>query len=715
MKIDEIISGITEYYPLADTELIRKAYNFVAGKHRGQTRASGEPYIIHVEEVALLVIKLKLDTASIVTALLHDSVEDTSVTLDELRVEFGDEIAQLVDGVTKISKIKFNSRLEQQAENFRKMLFAMAKDIRVLLVKLCDRTHNMRTLQFLSEERRKRISQETLEIYAPLCHRLGIYWVKSELEDLSFRWLKPDTYEFIKTKVNQKRIERESYIEEVVNLINSQIAKYDLTGEVSGRPKHFYSIYRKMELQGLLFDEIFDLIAFRVLVDDVIGCYSVIGALHAAWKPIPGRFKDYIAMPKPNNYQSLHTTVIGPDGARVEIQVRTKEMHEIAEKGIAAHWAYKESGSKQAKEEHWRLDWLKDLVESEKGTHDPREFLTNVKDDLFDRSVYVFSPKGDLVSLAAGATPLDFAYQVHTEVGNQCRGSRVNGRQVPISCQLRNGDTVEIITASNQTPSKDWLSQVVTTKAKQSIRSWLKSEERKRSIEVGKELLNRDLKKIRKTLASLERKGELEKIAKEMGLTDHELLYAEIGYGKVSTNQIISKLLPEGQDVDEKLSAEKTIFQKIVDRAALRSKQVSGVKISGMDDVVFHFAKCCTPLPGDEVVGYVTRGRGVTVHRTNCTQVLSFDARRLLSVRWDDSVETERTIKMVVRCRDQVGILALMTKCISDCGASISSAHSSSTGDGKGYNTFEVNIKSSEQLGRIRRSLETIEGVISVI
>ena len=500
VKLQEIISAVQSYHPKPDIELIRKAFSFVRLHHEGQTRSSGEPYVTHVAEVAFLTTKLQLDVPSIVTALLHDTVEDTGVTLEELEKEFGKDVAELVDGVTKLSLINFSSRAEEQAENFRKMLLAMARDIRVLLVKLCDRTHNMRTLEFLSEARRQRIAQETMDIYAPLAHRLGIYWMKSELEDLSFRYTKGEFYEEIKTLVNKNKTERERYIEDVCKLLSRELEQNGISGKVSGRPKHFYSIYQKMEKYGVNFDDIHDLIAFRILVPTLMDCYGGLGAMHAAWKPIPGRFKDYIAMPKPNRYQSLHTTLIGPEGYRIEVQIRTSDMHEVAERGIAAHWVYKEQGdSKHAKAtgDDAQFAWLKELVESGKMLRDPVEFMSIVKEDLFPKEVYVFSPRGDVLALSAGSTPVDFAFAIHSQVGEHCTGARVNGQQVPLSHKLRNGDTIEIVTNVSQTPNRDWLAFVASTKAKQRIRAFLKGEERQRSVSVGKELLSKDLRKVK--------------------------------------------------------------------------------------------------------------------------------------------------------------------------------------------------------------------------
>jgi GTP pyrophosphokinase len=716
VTLQEIILAVQDYLPNPDVELIRKAYAFVREKHQGQTRASGEPYVSHVQEVAFLVTKLRLDVPAVATALLHDTVEDTGVSLSEISAEFGKEIAELVDGVTKLNQVNFSSRAEAQAENFRKMLLAMARDIRVLLIKLCDRLHNMRTLEFLSEGRRTRIAQETLDIYAPLCHRLGIYWIKSELEDLSLRFLKPAVYESIKKHVNESKREREAYIRDVVQLITRELEQNDITGDVSGRPKHFYSIYEKMERDALEFSEIYDLIAFRIIVPTLMDCYTALGLVHAAWKPIPGRFKDYIAMPKPNNYQSLHTTVIGPKGARIEIQIRTQEMHEVAERGIAAHWIYKETsdGRKAVPREGFQFSWIRDLVESEQSLKDPIEFLSTVKEDLFSQEVFVFSPKGDLIALNHGSTPIDFAYSIHSEVGHRCVGARVNGQQVGLAYKLQNGDTVEILTSKTQSPSKDWLNIVATNKAKQRIRSFLKAAERERSVTVGKELLTKDLRQVKLSYSAAAKDGSLQKAADELGLKEVDILLAEIGYGKISTKQVLTLLLPGESDLDSKLDKEGTALQRIFQRAAKAFREKAGVKVNGFDDVVFRFAKCCEPLPGDELVGYVTRGRGVAIHTRGCPQTMSFDPRRLIPVTWDDTVKTSRRIRLQVLTSDRIGILAALTQCISNAGANIVTAQVNSSPHGKAVSSFEVNIESSNQLETITRAIEKLDGVIRI-
>jgi guanosine-3',5'-bis(diphosphate) 3'-pyrophosphohydrolase len=716
VELQDIITSFEEYGPHKGVELIRRAHTFALEHHKGQTRASGEPYITHLREVALLATKLKLDQASIATALIHDTVEDTPVTIDQVTASFGKEIADLVDGVTKLSQIKFTSREEAQAENFRKMLLAMAKDIRILLLKLCDRTHNMRSLEFLSESRRARIARETLDIYAPLAHRLGIYWIKSELEDLCLRYIYPQVFENIKKKVAASKKERETYIKEVVQLLNKELSQNNIKGKVSGRPKHFYSIYQKMERNNLEFDDIYDLIAFRIITESTMDCYAALGVVHAGWKPVPGRFKDYIAMPKPNGYQSLHTSVIGPRAHRIEIQIRTIEMHEIAERGIAAHWAYKENPDSNAPDPKKQLElaWLQNLVESEKDIKDPHEFLSSIKEDLFPEEVFVFSPKGDLLSLPRNSTPIDFAYYVHTDIGHRCTGARINGQHVPLAYKLRNGDTVEVLTSANQSPSKDWLNLVVTTKAKQRIRSHIRSEERTRSIAVGKEALTKDLRKIKKSLNSILKSGALDIIAKDLGLKEVDAIFADIGYGKITSKAIIARLAPEITDLEEQLGKEDSMLQKIFQKAAKALRETSGVTVQGMDDMVFRFARCCQPLPGDRLVGFISRGRGVIVHSRNCSQALSFDPNRLVDVNWDKNVKTLRAISLQILCKDTLGILAGLTQTISAHGANISSANAVQKPGEQSLCTFQVHVETSSQLQMLIRALEQLDGVIKV-
>lgn len=720
MELQEIISSFSSYSPEGDIELLRKAHSFALEHHKGQTRASGEPYITHLREVAFLATKMRLDAPSVATALLHDTVEDTDVTLDHIKINFGPIVADLVDGVTKLSQVKFISKEEAQAENFRKMLLAMAKDLRVLLLKLCDRTHNMRTLEFLSDARRARIAQETLDIYAPLAHRLGIYWVKSELEDLCLSYLDPAAYQDIKAKVASSKKEREAYILEVVALLNKELKENNITGTVLGRPKHFYSIYQKMKHSKVDFDEIYDLIAFRIMVSTPMDCYAALGVMHAGWKPVPGRFKDYIAMPKQNGYQSLHTTLIGPRAHRIEVQIRTSDMHEVAERGIAAHWVYKETpgenktDGKRKRTKSVELNWIKDLVESEKAFKDPHEFLSSVKGDLFTEEVFVFSPKGDLVALPRDATPIDFAYHIHTDVGSKCVGARINGQHAPLTYKLRNGDSVEIITSDTQTPGKDWLSLVVTNKAKQRIRAHVRNQERLRSIEIGKEYLIKDLRKVKKSLASVIKDGSLEKTFAEFDVKDLDSLYAEIGYGKLSPKSVVIKLSPEISNVDERLGKEESILQKIFQKAAKVLKDSAGIKIQGMDDLVFRFARCCEPLPGDPVVGFISRGRGVIIHNRNCPQATSFDPTRLIEVEWDSTIKTTRNVTLEILCEDRIGVLAALTQTISAVGANVANAQILSKSDQQSLCTFDMRVENATQLNTLLKSIEKVKGVISV-
>src|SRR5574341_679175 len=551
-KIIDLIEKVRSYYPAADGELIRAAYEFTAKVHHGQTRLSGEPYLIHPMAVADIIAELKLDVPSVLGALLHDTVEDTLATLDEIRSLFGKEVAALVDGVTKLGRPNFTSNEEKQAENFRKMLLAMGKDVRVILIKLADRVHNMRTLDHLPAEKQILTAQETLDIYAPLSHRLGIAWIKSELEDLALKYLHPEVYYQLKRNVAKKKSDREKYIEEVISIIGKKLESEGIEAEVTGRPKHFYGIYQKMESQNLLYDQIYDLVAFRILVDTPRECYEALGVIHAQWRPIPGRFKDYIALPKPNLYQSLHTSVIGPHGERIEIQIRTHEMHRVAEEGIAAHWRYKE-GKDFRFNEIQRFAWLRQLIEWQQNMQDPQEFLHSIKEDLFPEEVYVFTPKGDLLNFPKGCTVTDFAYRIHSEVGHHCSGARVNGQLVSLKYILRSGDTVEIITTQQQAPNRDWLKWVKTPRAKSKIRNWLKLQQSQRSVALGREILEGDLHRHQLDYANLGREGKIDWLVKELGMKDEESLLAALGYGRITTRHVLAKLIaPEKLDVGAK-------------------------------------------------------------------------------------------------------------------------------------------------------------------
>jgi len=710
MNINSLIERVRSYDSGADTELIRRAYDFSATVHKGQKRKSGEPYLIHPVEVAGIITELKLDIPSIATALLHDTVEDTLTTLDQIESAFGTEVAQLVDGVTKISQISFSSREEKQAENFRKMIVAMARDIRVILVKLADRTHNMRTLDSLPPERQHDIAQETLDIYAPLAHRLGIYWMKSELEDNSLLYLHPEVYYQLKRNVAKKKAERERYIQEVITVLSKRLEEDGIETEVTGRPKHFYSIYQKMQAQNLLYDQIYDLVAFRVVVDSVTQCYEALGVVHSSWKPVPGRFKDYIALPKANMYQSLHTTVIGPYGERMEVQIRTHEMHRVAESGIAAHWLYK-GGKRVAGADAQHFTWLRQLLEWQQHVQDPQEFLRSVKEDLFSEEVFVFTPKGDLLNFPEGSTVVDFAYRVHSEVGHHCSGARVNSRMVPLRYRLRSGDTVEIITTAHQTPSKDWLNFVITSRAKQKIRNWIKFQQRARSVAVGREILERDLGRYRLDLAKLRKEGRLSQLVSDLSQRDEETLLAAIGYGRITAHHVLSHLLPP-EALQKGPTPEEGTLKRLFRRIARQSKP--GVRVSGLDDILVRFGKCCDPLPGERILGFTTRGRGVTVHAVDCPRVLESDPQRRIEVVWDEGVATPRPVTVEVMCVDEPGLLANMSKAISGAGVNISRAQMHSVPDKKAVNSFEVMVNHVDQLNRVIRSLGKVRGVMKV-
>ena len=709
MNINGLIDRVRSYDSGADIDLVRRAYEFSAAVHKGQKRLSGEPYLIHPVEVAAIITDLRLDVASVVTGLLHDTVEDTLTTLPELEEKFGAEIAALVDGVTKISQISFSSREEKQAENFRKMILAMARDIRVILIKLADRTHNMRTLNHLRSERQLEIAQETLDIYAPLAHRLGIYWMKSELEDSSLRYLRPEVYYQLKRNVAKKKAEREHYIHEVISVLSKRLEENGIEGQVTGRPKHFYSIYQKMQSQNLLYDQIYDLVAFRIIVDTVQECYAALGVVHAEWKPIPSRFKDYIALPKFNMYQSLHTTVIGPYGERMEVQIRTHTMHRVAEMGIAAHWKYK-GGRHVAAEDAQRFTWLRELLEWQQNVQDPQEFMRSVKEDLFSDEVFVFTPKGDVLSFPEGATVIDFAYRIHSEVGQHCAGARVNGRLVPFRYVLRSGDTVEIITTASQTPSKDWLNFVKTSRAKAKIRNWIKQQQRTRSVAVGREILERDLSRYRLDLGKLRKEGRLARLISDMSQRDEETLLASIGYGKITSHQVLARLLPP-ETLQQKPQEESTL-KRLFRKMAGQSK--AGVRVSGVEDMLVRFGKCCDPLPGERILGFITRGRGVTVHAVDCPRVLESDPQRRVEVVWEDGASGPRPVTVEVMCIYEPGLLAAMSKAISAAGVNISRAHVRSVPDKKAVNTFEVLVSSADQLNRVIRSIGKVRGVMKV-
>jgi GTP diphosphokinase / guanosine-3',5'-bis(diphosphate) 3'-diphosphatase len=717
LRLNDILDRVGRYHPDPDLDLIKKAYVYSAKVHQGQIRKSGEPYLVHPLEVAGILAEMRLDEASIVTGLLHDTIEDTLATKDDISELFGPEIAELVDGVTKLSQFTAgNTQEEKQAENFRKMVVAMAKDIRVLLVKLADRTHNMRTLEHMKPEKQERIARETLDIYAPLSNRLGIQWVKSELEDLSFKYLWPSEHADLHAKVEARAKERDQFIEEVVGAISQKLGESEIQAEVYGRVKHLYSIWRKMRLLNVDFEQIHDVIAFRVIVQNVAQCYESLGLVHSMWKPVPGRFKDYIAIPKPNMYQSLHTTVIGPRAERIEIQMRTAEMHRIAEEGVAAHWAYKEgkggNGTANPKDAA-KFGWLRQLLEWQRDLTDPKEFLETVKVDLFSDEVFVFTPKGDVKSLPRGATAVDLAYAVHSEVGEHCVGAKVNSKIVPLRYKLKNGDTVEILTSPTSHASKDWLTFVKTSRAQTRIRSFIRQEERKRSYEIGREVAERELRRFGASLSKLERSGDLDKAAGALGYKKGEDLVVAIGYGKVASKDVLAQLVPAEKlaqaPADEPASRLTEIFRKVARRPT------GGVRISGIDDVLVRYGKCCNPVPGDDIVGFITRGRGVTVHTRACDKSLEMDPLRRVDVSWDvKAADVKRPVSIRVVTDDRPGVLAEISKTISDAGMNISQATCRTTGLGRAVNTFEMAIGDLKQLRSVMRAIEVIEGVVTV-
>jgi len=710
IRLNDILEKILSYNPAADLDVVRKAYVFSAKVHQGQVRLSGEPYLVHPMEVAAVLADLRLDVQTVATGLLHDTLEDTLTTFEELEMIFGSEIANLVDGVTKISKIHFKTKEESQAENFRKMLLAMANDIRVILVKLADRLHNMRTLQYQPEIKQRSIAKETLDIYAPMANRLGISWIKSELEDLSFRYVNPQLYYDLASKVAMKKKERESFVEEVMEIISHKLTEHGIEGEVSGRSKHLYSIQKKMDSRKVDIDEIYDLIAIRVMVEDIRSCYAVLGVIHSTWKPIPGRFKDYIAMPKSNMYQSLHTTVIGPMGERMEIQIRTAEMHRVAEAGIAAHWKYKE-GKGYDERDVKRFAWLRQLLEWQQELQDSQEFMNTVKVELFPEEVYVFTPDGDVKGFPKGASPIDFAYSVHTDVGHRCVGAKVNGKLVPLKYELKTGDIVEVVTSPHHTPSKDWLKLVKSTRARNKIRAWIKTEERKRSIVIGREICEKDFRRYRLNYNKLLKSGEIKRVATEFGFVAEEDLMAAVGYGKLSCNQILGKLLSEEKLAETREQKESRVSKAI---GKLSKKSSSAIQVNGIDDVMVRFGKCCNPLPGDEVVGFITRGRGVTIHTADCSFAMESDPERRLEVTWNKGKETALPVKIRVTCHDQKGILANIAQVIANCEANISSASVHSTVDKKGENLFEIEVTDLEHLNRVLNNIMHVSGVIKV-
>jgi guanosine-3',5'-bis(diphosphate) 3'-pyrophosphohydrolase len=702
MNIAEFIIRVESYNANIDIPLIRKAYEFSNTAHAGQKRQSGEPFIEHCLEVAFILAEFHMDSTTIAAGLIHDVVEDTTYTLEDVRREFGDEVAELVDGVTKIGAVHFNSVEEQQVEYFRKMLLSMAKDIRVILIKLADRVHNMRTLQHLDPEKQKRIAQETRDVYCPLAHRLGINKAKIELEDLSFKFLEPDVYQELADKIKEKREEREEYIQEVVVPIKSALAKDNILGTVVGRAKHLDSVYRKIKVRKVPFEEIYDLFAIRVIVNTERECYHTLGIIHAMWKPVTGRFHDYIANPKPNGYRSLHTTVFGPHNKMVEIQIRTHQMHYVSENGIAAHWLYKEGRQQMSKDDR-QMVWLRDVLEWQKDMTNASEFIEYLKMDLYSEDIFVFTPNGKLIHLPRGATPLDFAFQIHTEVGIHCAGAKINGRLQPLSTPLSSGDQVEVITNPNRTPSHDWLKLVKTPGARSKIKRWLKQVGYEQSVALGKEIVER---KLRELHLKLPEPDVLQEFAEKLGKKSADELFASIGTGAYTPRPLLLLIQPEEKQ------EEVGFVSKVLDR--IRGSK--GIRVQGLDNMMFRFAGCCQPVPGDDIVGFITRGRGVTIHQANCPLAVDIGNQypeRKIQVSWDAGRDQSFVVELHMLVEDRRNMLRDITQAIADSNTNVRGAEMyshDSTAEGK----FVVEVANLTHLNRIIDKVKKVKGVISV-
>lgn len=707
LKLENVIQKVKLYNPRADGDLIKKAYVFSAKAHEGQLRRSGQPFVTHPLEVANILADMKLDVPSVVAGFLHDTIEDTHSTKAEIASLFGEDISSLVDGVTKLSKIQFNTREERQAENFRKMILAMSKDIRVILIKLADRLHNLKTLQFMPEEKQMRIAQETLDIYAPLANRLGIQWMKVQLEDLSFRFLKPNLYRQLEKKIARLKKNREEYIARVEKEVRRHFKEAIPDFEISGRMKHIHGIYQKMERQNITFEQVHDLLAFRILTHTLESCYEALGLLHSIWKPVPGRFKDYLAMPKTNNYQSLHTTVVCLDAERVEFQIRTVEMHEIAEKGIAAHWKYKEGGPIDLKDER-TIRWLRQFADWQKEVTDDIEYLDTVKLDLFATDIYVFTPKGDVRALPYGATPVDFAYSIHSDIGQRCVGARVNGRMVPLSAKLDSGDEVEIITHKHGHPSKDWLKLAVSSRARSKIRQFIKQDQRDKSMVLGKNLFEQECAKAGLNPAEVKEGDVFKKYLEKKGINSENLFYSNVAYGKLSLPTLFAALSPATVQKKE----DEGIIRKIFKKVSQRNR--NAVLVDGLEDLLITFAKCCLPIPGDPIVGFVSRGRGVTLHRTDCSRVSSIDPGRRVTTAWNVNGELIRTARLKITCEDRAGMLAHITHAISEKKINITRALVRTTKDNKAIIFLDVSVSHIAELHGVIKEVEKINGVIGV-
>ncbi len=709
-RINDILDKIIPLYPPEQVAIVNKAYVYSAKVHKGQVRLSGEPYLVHPISVAKILSDMNMDIPTIVTGLLHDVVEDTHATIEEIEKIFGKEVATLVDGVTKISRLSFKSTQDKVAENFRKLIVASTNDIRVIIVKLSDRLHNMKTLGFMPPEKQIRIAQETLDIYAPLANRLGISWLKMELEDLSLKYLKPSVYSEIKSRTEEIQSEKNKYISEVIKIIRRNLQFHKIDGEISGRLKHIYSIYKKMFKRSIDINEIYDILAFRIIVKSVPECYQVLGIIHSLWKPVPGRFKDFIAIPKSNMYQSVHTTVIGPFGNFIEVQIRTSEMHKIAEEGIAAHWLYKENKSKD--DDSFKVfSWLRQVMELKDDIKDANQFFSTIKREVLSDSIFVFTPTGELIELPIGSTPIDFAYAIHTEVGNKCIGAKVNGVMVTIKHELQNGDRAEIITSKNAKPTKDWLMYVKTTKARNKIRQFTKQETFEINVNIGKVLIDKELQKSRFTIDDF--KKELPDVIKGFNFIDADTFFANVGFGKISPRQVANRLLPEEQKSKrEPLKRNENEHEE--GERDKEKKSSGGIIIDGIENYMVNYAKCCNPLPGDEIVGYITRGKGISIHSADCKTVLTLEPERLIDVSWNEEKFEKRVVKIKVLANDRKGLLVDLSNAISGLGYNMTNVHIDTTEDGQAIAYFFIEMKSIKDYFNINSKLHHIPGVIDV-
>jgi GTP pyrophosphokinase len=710
-KFRDLLKKVRAYRPNDDLEIIRKAYDFSLKLHTGQSRASGEPYLVHPLSVATVLADLKLDPTSIAAGLLHDAIEDTTVTAEQIQQEFGEQVAHIVEGVTKISQIDFANREERQAENLRKMMLAMVDDIRVVLIKLADRLHNMRTLEHLPPERREKIARETLEIYAPIAHRLGMGKLRGELEDLAFQYVDPIAHEQLKKAVEQRRKQGDQFLEQVVEVIREKLKENGIEAKVDSRIKRLYSVYQKLQRQRIPVDQVYDLLAVRIITQSVKDCYAALGMIHNLWRPVQGRIKDFIAMPRPNLYQSLHTSVIAENGTPFEVQIRTEDMHKMAEEGISAHWKYKD-GAVPARDEE-RLAWLRQLVEWQKEAQDPAEFLSTLKLDLYPEDVYTFTPKGKVVILPREATPVDFAYAIHTEVGHTCVGARVNGRMSPLRTRLRSGDIVEIVTQAGHKPSRDWLTFVKSSRARNKIRHWLNVHQRERAIEIGRKLIEKEARKYRVALKGVEEK-QFEQVASDYGLGRPEDLLAGIGYGKFPARQVLARLVPATAEPLEAPAEEKPgAFTSVMRRVF--GGDSGAIKVKGQGDLLVYRARCCNPIRGEEIVGYVTRGKGVAVHARSCPNVtnLLYEPERRIDVEWAREGAAAYPVKLTVFCDDRPGMLKQITAIISDENTNIRNIEAR-TANSQATIDIVLDIDDLKHLERLITALRQVAGIRDV-